>query len=98
MTQLKYQLADIEYAISVKLRPTFLIITNPNETLENEVQILLSCGQFTNKTIQERVAIVFNLILQYVPDILDEYLVIVQAYSNDEMEILLDDIFQKELR
>lgn len=87
---------DLEFALCAKLRPTFLAISEPDED-DGSIEVVVSCTQFNYKSIQERVSILFNLISEYVPSILEDRLLIVTALSNSEMELVLDDIFSKEL-
>ena len=96
MTSDKEMIIDLEFAICAKLRPTFLAISEPDED-DRSIEIVIACTQFNNKTIQERVSIVFNLIQNYTPAILEDRLLIVTALNNSEMEGVLDDIFSKEL-
>lgn len=90
-------LIDLEFLLIAKLRPTFLIITNPEEDEDGDIQIVMACSQFANKSIQERISIIFKLISDYMPDIINIRLIVVQAYSNSEMDKVLDDLFSREL-
>lgn len=91
----KEDIIDLEFALCAKLRPTFLAISSEDE--DGDIEIIISCNQFSNKSIQERTSIVFNLISEYVPVILEEHLLIIQTYDNKEMDLVLDDIFSREL-
>lgn len=93
-SEIKEQLVDLEFALCSKLRPTFLTI---NESDDKTIQIIVSCIQFKNKSIQQRISIIFRLIESYVPDILKDRLIVVQAYDNLEIDNILDDIFSQEL-
>ena len=92
----KEQIIDIEFALIAKLRPIFLAISTPLEE-DDDLEIVIGCSQFSNKTIQERVSIVFKLISEYRGDILDERLIVVQTFSSSELDNVLDDIFSQEL-
>lgn len=92
----KELIIDLEFALCAKLQPTFLAISNPDEDT-GEIEIVIACTQFGRKNIQERIAIIFKLISEYVPAILDERLLIVSAFSNSEMDDVLDDLFSREL-
>lgn len=87
---------DLELLLCAKLRPTF-IASNVSEDYENTIEIVISCTQFGNKRIEDRVHIIFNLLSWHFPDILEERLVIVSALSNPEIDDILDDIFSKEI-
>ncbi len=98
MTPTRELLIDLEFVLIAKLRPVFLAISNPDDSEDGSVEIVIACMQFANKTIQERVSIVFNLLSEYLPNILlEDRLLIIQTFSNSEMESVLDDIFGQEI-
>lgn len=88
----KYLLADLEYALCTKLRPTFLVIADLSKDGDGSVEVMLSCIAFRNKSIQERVSMVFNMIKQYVPKILEERNVVVHCYDSTEIIDIIDNI------
>ena len=83
--------ARIEYVLSAYARPVFLAITNPDEN--DDIRIVLASIAFKTMSIGERITYVFNLIKTHIPDILNERLIIIQAYSPDELEEALDALF-----
>lgn len=94
---LKYDIADIEYAISAYLRPTFLMVVTPEEGC-NEIHIVVSCIQFRNKPIQTRIASVFQLLSNRLNGrILEDYLIVIKAFDGPEIEEFLDNVFDEEL-
>jgi stress-induced morphogen len=93
----KELLAELEYALNTKLRPTFLTITDPNLDENGDIQILISCIAFKGKSIQERVSIVFNVIKQFIPKLIEDRLVVIQCYDSTEIEEVLDNILDDEL-
>jgi hypothetical protein len=92
----KELIIDLEFALCAKLQPVFLAISEPDEDT-GEIEIIISCNQFNRKNIQERVAIIFRLIENYVPAILEDRLIVVTALNNNEMDEVLDDLFSREL-
>lgn len=48
--------------------------------------------------IQERIQYVFSVLKEKIPNTLEENLIIIQAYDGTELDIILDDIFTKELK
>jgi len=84
------QLAILEYHLFAQFRPVFLVISGPNDDI---IQILIACTHFKTKHVGTRVHAVFNLIKEKCPDILSEYLFVVQAYDSDEMDQILEDTF-----
>lgn len=96
MTEDKELIIDLEFAICAKLRPTFLAVSMPDPE-DGTIEIVISCTQFNYKSIQERVSILFRLTETYCPRILEDRLLLVSAFSNSEMDDVLDDIFSREL-
>lgn len=87
---------NLEQALCAYARPTFLAITKPDE--DNDIQIVISCLAFETMTVQERINYVFGIIRKYSPDSLNDRLIIVQAYTSDEMERVLFDLFLPEFQ
>lgn len=85
---------DLEHALCAYARPTFLAITKPDE--DNDIQIVISCLAFDTMSVQERINYVFSIIRKYSPQSLNDRLIIVQAYSSDEIEHVLFDLFLPE--
>jgi hypothetical protein len=81
----------LEKYLILSFRPSFLHITNPDEN--NDVQVLISTRHFNQKTVQERIIMVYNIIKQNCPKILDDRLVVVQAYTPLEMDDVLEYVF-----
>ena len=96
MTADREMLIDLEFALCAKLRPTFLAISEPDEE-NGTIEIVISCTQFNHRTIQERISMIFKLTQEYCPRILEDRLIIVSAFSNSEMDNVLDDIFSQEI-
>lgn len=78
----------IEHILSAYARPVFLSVTKPDEN--NDIAIVISTIAFKTMSIPGRVGYVFNLIKTHIPDILNERLIVVQAYSPDELEEAMD--------
>lgn len=88
----------IEYVLSAYLRPTFLIISRSDtEEEDNEIQILVSAHQFSYMNVQERIGHVFGILQKHCAEILLNKLIVVQAFDNSELEIVVDDIFNEEM-
>lgn len=88
------QTALLEKQLILFLRPSFLHITEPD--FDDDIQVLISTRQFNNKTIQERIIAVFKIIKTYCPKILKDRLLVVQAYTPDEMDDILEYLFNNE--
>lgn len=84
---------DIEYVLCAYARPTFLSISDPDEH-DGRIEILISSNVFDTMSIQQRITYVFNLLNSYIPDIIYNTLIIVNAHTNDEIEEILEEIFQ----
>ena len=84
---------SLEYVLSAYARPTFLTITEPDE--DNDIQVVISSNIFKNMEPEDRIEYVFNLIRAYIPDILLDRLVIVQAFDSDEITEVLENAFDE---
>jgi len=80
----------IERVLIADLRPIFI----GSEFLEKEntLNLIISCRMFSNMEIEERIKLVYNVI-DKCEEIKDKPLVIVQAFSEEEMNELLETIF-----
>lgn len=85
----------IEQVLSAYARPVFLTITEPDK--DNDIQIIISCIAFRNMKISDRISYVFSLFSKHIPDVLNDRLIIVQAYHPDEMQEVLDNIYIPEI-
>ena len=90
-TELNY--ARLEYELIIQFRPVFLFISSPSDT--GEIQIVLSCVKFNYLTIQERVTEIFKLINLKCPDIIENRLLIIQAFDTKQMEDVLIEVFDE---
>lgn len=87
-------LASLESTLIIWYRPSFLHITNPDE--DNDIQVLISSRIFNNKTVQERVQMVMTTIMDYTPELFQDRLIIIQAYTPEEMDDVLEYVFDSE--
>lgn len=85
---------SLETVLCAYARPTFLAITQPDE--DNDIQVVITCLAFDMMTVAERVSYIFDIIKKHCPDILEDRLVIVQAYTSDEIESILFELFLPE--
>lgn len=90
----QYDLVVLEKTLILFFRPSFLHITSPD--MDNDIQILISTRHFNNKTVQERMIMVYNLIKKDCPAVLKDRLVVVQAYTPIEMDEVLEYVFNDE--
>lgn len=93
----KEHLEDLERILVTKLRPTFLIITDPELHYEGDIYIIISTISFKNMTIEQRIKNVFSLISKYVPAIIKHRLIVVQAFSSKEIEEVIEDAFNGDI-
>lgn len=87
-------LASLESTLIIWYRPSFLHITNPDE--DNDIQVLISSRIFNNKTVQERIQMVMATIMDYTPELFQDRLIIIQAYTPEEMDDVLEYVFDSE--
>jgi hypothetical protein len=96
MTSDREFLIDLELLLCTKLRPSF-IACSISEEFPDAFEVIISCPQFRNRTIEDRVHMIFNLISYFFEDSIKTRLIIVSALDNIEMDNLLDEIFSKEI-
>jgi len=82
-------LKKLEALLISHFRPTFFDIKQIDE---NSIHIIISCLQFNYLDIQSRIQDVFNLINSRIPDIMENTLIVVQAYNSEEMNELIGKI------
>lgn len=80
----------IQLTFSAYARPTFFAITNPDD--DNHIAVVISCLAFRTMNVGERISYLFGLLTKHTPDVLENRLVVIQAYSPQEMEEVLDHI------
>lgn len=81
----------IEQVLCAYARPTFLIITKPDE--DNDIQIVISCLAFKTMGISDRISYIFRLLNKHIPEVTKDRLIIVQAFDQDEMVDVLERIY-----
>ncbi len=91
LINLDHLLDVLEKSLIIFFRPSFLHITSPD--FDDDIQVVISTRHFSNKTVQERIIMVYNLIKKDCPQILDDRLVVVQAYTPNEMDDILEYVF-----
>lgn len=84
----------LENSLILSFRPSFLHITSPD--IDNDIQVLISTRHFNAKNVHERIIMVYNLIKKTCPKVLEDRLVVVQAYTPIEMDDVLEYVFNDE--
>lgn len=87
--------ARLEYILCVYLRPTFLII---DEDSAGDIKVVVSALSFSYLSIEERINKIFVLLREKCPDILEKRLIVVEAYNSTELDDILEQLFNEELR
>lgn len=88
-------LAALESLLAIKFRPTFLALTINQD--DGIIQVVMSCLNFNHQSINERTISVFNEINRELPQLIDEHLIVLQCFNSEEIERVIDDLFQEEL-
>ena len=83
-------LNKIESLIVSKFRPSFLAVDAVLSQEKPVIHIVLSAKVFDKKTVDQRIAQVFNLLMTKDKSILENNTVIVEAFTSSEMA----DIFE----
>lgn len=84
----------IEHALIMHFRPTFLVVENQNEN--GDIHIVISCLRFNYLSIQERIIDIYNLLNWKLPDILQQHLVVIEAYNSEEIDLLLEEALKND--
>lgn len=88
-------IATLESILVSFFNPSFLHITKPDE--DNDIQLVISSNQFNYLTTQERIKTIMECIMLNIPTMFENRLIIIQAYSENEFEDVLDYILEDEL-
>ena len=84
-------LVALEHLLIIKFRPTFLALTYNQDY--DIIEIVMSANQFDYMSVSERIAHVFMEIQRNLPQVLKEHLIVVQPFSGEQMEDVLEDLF-----
>ncbi len=90
--ELKHHLVEIEYALCSEYPPYFLEVVYEEE-YPPFIHIVV-CRDYTEYSINERVSEEFLLLKERLPDIISKYSIVIEAFSPEEMENLIDSLFQ----
>jgi hypothetical protein len=90
--ELKHSLVEIEYALCSEYPPYFLEVCYEEEH-PAFIHIVI-CRDYTEYSINERVSEEFLLLKERLPDIINKHSVVIEAFNPDEMENLIDSLFQ----
>lgn len=85
-SDIKYIKAELESSLVYHLRPHFLMI----DIVEDCFHIIISQPSFRNQPIPERISDIFNLLKIHHTDILNKYPIVVQCFSAEEMNNVLE--------
>lgn len=91
LTKPSVDLVILEKSLILFFRPSFLHITNPDD--DNDVQVIICTRHFNEKTVHERILMVYNTIKKQCPNVLKDRLVVVQAFNPTEMDEVLEYVF-----
>lgn len=80
------QLAQLDVLLRMFFKPSFLYMSTPD--VNRDVQIIISSPAFDTMAIQERVGHVFKLIKRELPEVLRDRLIVVQAYSSQQLKVI----------
>lgn len=87
---MKEQLANLESLLVSEFRPTFLSIQYEPDAKDRFVHIVISSRQFSDMSVDKRVALVYKKIFENKGDLISVLPVIVEAFNSTEMA----DIFE----
>lgn len=87
-------LASLESCLILWYHPSFLHMTKPDE--DNDIQIIIASKLFYNKSIQLRIEMVMKTIGSYFNDLFNDRLIVIQTYTPEEMDDILEYVFNNE--
>ena len=88
---INFVIEAIEKTLIIDFRPSFLHITTPD--YDNDIMIIISTRVFINKPVHERIQAIFESITKFQPYILNTSLVVIRALTPNEMEEILNYVF-----
>lgn len=83
----------LEHILVSSLSPGFLHLTPPDK--DGDIQIIISAPKFNNLSIPQRITEVFTLLYHSCPDILDNRLIVIQAFSEQQMHDVVRNVFNE---
>jgi hypothetical protein len=90
----KKLIATLQSHLIIWYRPAFLHITEPDE--DNDIQIIIAAEIFNNKSIQLRIEMLMKTINLHCDELFLDRLIIIQAYTPNEMDSILEYIFDND--
>jgi len=82
---LRKQMDQIETILVQKLRPTFLALNHDVTTGKSFIHVVVSAKSFNRMNVDERIALVFNHLLNSDKDLVEQNTIIVEAFNSSEM-------------
>lgn len=76
---------QIESLLVLKFRPTFLAITYNSHDSNPFIHVVMSSRQFDKRTVDERIAQVFNWLHKKDKDIVEKNALVIEAFTSSEM-------------
>lgn len=80
----------IESILSCRLRPNFLAVSHDTTSDHPFIHIVISANSFNKRSVDERIATVFDCLHTEDKDLVEKNTIVVEAFSSNEMA----DIFQ----
>lgn len=82
---MRQQMDKIEKILVSKLRPTFLAL-NHDVTMDKPfIHVVVSAKRFNRMTVDQRVALVFNHLLESDKELVENTTIVVEAFNSSEM-------------
>jgi hypothetical protein len=83
---------QIESILVNKLRPTFLALNHDKTTDNPFIHVVVSAKVFNRMNIDQRIATVFNYLLDSDKDLVEKNTIIVEAFNSTEMADVFEHI------
>lgn len=82
---MRKQMDRIEQILIKKLRPTFLALNHDMTTEKDFIHVVISAKSFNRMNVDERVAAVFNHLLDSDKELVEKTPIVVEAFNSLEM-------------
>lgn len=82
---MRKQMDRIEEILVKKLRPTFLALNHDVTTDKDFIHVVISAKSFNRMSVDQRVATVFNHLLDSDKELVEKTSIVVEAFNSSEM-------------
>lgn len=82
---MRTQMNKIEDILVKKLKPTFLALNHDQTTAKDFIHVVVSAKSFNQMNVDERIATVFNHLLESDKELVETTPIVIEAFNSSEM-------------